>query len=106
LGEVDADLVRPARFQPTGDEGVPRAQRLHALDVGDGRLAAPRSARAAAPAVATVADQPGADRLRGRPAGDHGQVPPADRVRMELLAQLALREGGAGEDNQPARELV
>jgi hypothetical protein len=56
LGQVDANLVRAARFEPAGHERVVVAKVLDRLDVGDGPLAL-LSARRATAAVAPVADE-------------------------------------------------
>ena len=66
FGEVDADLVRAAGFQAAFDDRV-AGELLHGADVGDRPLRALRrfaQRRAAAQAVAAVADEPGVDRLR------------------------------------------
>ena len=57
LGEVDANLVRAARFELTFDKRVALADRFDRRDMSDGAFAYVGSHRAAAPAIAPVADK-------------------------------------------------
>ena len=86
LGQVNANLMRPPRLQPAGDAAV-LADRLDRDQVRDGQFAVAFGGRRSTAAVAAIADQPGADRPRLRPAADHGDVLPIDRVRAELPAE-------------------
>lgn len=105
LGQVDPNLVRPARLQPARQQCVAREPLLD-RDVGDGLLAGPGQRRAPAAAVAPVRDQSGADRPRRQVAGDDREVAPHDRVVPELRPEFPFRQGRPGEADEPARLLV
>ena len=100
FGQVNADLMRAARFQPAFDDRV-AGELLHRPDVRDrplcafGRFA---QRRAAAEAVAAVADQPGVDRLRLLDAAvDDGHIGPLHFVPGEHADQLLLRLAACGQ---------
>ena len=105
FAQVDADLVRPPRFQPALQERV-AGQRLDRRNVRHGPLALAGERRTPPPAVATVFDEDRRDRLRRHRPGDQRQIPPRHGVQLELQAQAAFGVGTPGEDEQPARLLV
>ena len=103
FAQVNADLVRAARFQPALHEREV-AQLLDDADVGHGPLAGRRAA--AAPAVAAVAHQQGFVPLRLRLAANQRQVAAVDRVPAKLLAEVPLGRRRPREHQQAAGFLV
>src|SRR5207253_3005875 len=99
LAEVDAYLVRPPGFKATLNQGV-LSERFHHADMRHRPLPHSRLGRAAAPAVAAVADQIRLNPPRLGPAANHGQVAPLDRVRPKLPAQARLGFAAEGEDDE------
>src|SRR5262249_19251554 len=91
LGQVDADLVRPARLQPARDDRVAR-QPLGHVHVRDRLLAEPRGPGAAASPVAAIAYKEAPKSARLRHAGHHGcfaspviKTPNLDKLAAEGL---------------------
>src|SRR5438477_12059780 len=81
FGQMDPDLMRAAGFEPAGHERMP-AERLNDLDVRHRQFTAALNFRAAPPAIAAIAHEPGADGLRVRLARYDRLIPSFDRVRM------------------------
>src|SRR6516162_8460783 len=61
---------------------------------------------AAAPAVATIAEEARGDPLRRNEAGHHGEITADDGMGVELFTQAALGGHRAREDNESARLLI
>src|ERR1700722_5802821 len=61
---------------------------------------------AAAPTIAAITDKSRLNSLWRQKAGDNGEVATNNSVRVELLAEAALRRHGAREDDETARILV
>ena len=102
LAEMDADLVRASRFQPALDETV-AGPRLQHADMRDGMLA-PRTGAAAT--VASIADQRRLDPTCDRDTSHQGDIRPVRVVGPELLAELRLRLGSAGEGDEATRVAI
>src|SRR5208337_3328917 len=94
-----------AGLQAAFDQGV-IAELLDHADVCHRALPAARRRAAAAPAVAAVAYQEGLDAAWLRPPANHRQVAALDRVPAELLAEMTLGGGSAGEHHETAGFLV
>ena len=103
--EVNANLVRAARFQPAREQRVTR-QPLLDRDVRDRFLPNVGQSRAAAATVPAILNQVRAERLGAQDARHDRQVAADDRVFAELQAEGALRQHRPREDDQPARFLV
>src|SRR5262245_16564638 len=102
---MDADLVRPPRFQSAAQQRV-LGQSFNHFDMRDGFLSEAVHGGAAAPAVATVAHEAGTNGLRREVTRDQRHVFPDDCVSMELSSEFALGDGAAGKYNQAARVLI
>jgi hypothetical protein len=105
LGEMNPDLVRASSLQPAAQKRVTR-QPFHDLDMGDRFLAGAGQERAAAPAIAAVANQVRGSPLRRHVPWNQGKVTACHGVRVELFSQATLRGNGTRENNQAARVLV
>jgi hypothetical protein len=105
FGQVNANLVRATSFQSAFDNGV-IAEVLHRPHVCDSLLGALGSLalwRAAAEAIAAVANEPGVDGLRLiDPAMYDGHVRSLDLVSGEHADELLLGLGRARENHQAA----
>ena len=95
--QMNADLVRSSRLELAKQNRMSR-QPLNNVEMRNGVFAAAFWA-AAAPAVATIANQPSRERLRLEKAGDDSHVTPYDGVSVKLLAKGPLRRDGAGEND-------
>jgi hypothetical protein len=96
---VNPHLVRPPRLQPAFHQGEV-AELLQHLDVRHGPLAV---RPAPPPAVASISGQGRFNRHRPGLSPNEGQVPPFDRVGLELFGQVLLRRLRSGEDHEPGR---
>ena len=101
LGKMDADLMGAARLQPAFDQRV-IAQKFQGPDVRYRGLADVGQGRAAAAAVAPIADQAVGDRLGLDPARHHRQIAAMRGMLAKLLRQELLGLAGPGEDDQAA----
>src|SRR5947209_8211779 len=101
LSEVDADLMGATCFEPAPEQGM-AGQALRHFDMGDGLLARVRTQSAAAPAVAAIAHQVGANGSGTDLPGHESQVTADYRVNPELPAQTPLRFHGPREHDQAA----
>ena len=102
LGQVNANLVCPARFEPAFDDGV-FPQPFDRLDVGD-RLFPELGVGGASPtAITAIFDQVALVGLFVRQVARHdGEVDPGEAVRTKLQSQFALGIDRAGEHHQAA----
>ncbi len=98
-------MVRSPSFQPAADEGV-AGQLFGYFKVGDGYLADVVGAAAAAPAIAAIAHQIGADRLGLYISWHQCQIAANDGMRLELTPQAPFGVNRAGKYQQAASFLV
>ena len=103
LGHVDADLVRPARLQPAGDERGDRREPLDDPVMRDRALPLVRPARHAPAEVAPVGHEGEVDRAGRRPdaALDDGEVLALDVVGLEQLLKGPHGVGRPGQGERP-----
>ena len=104
---VDPDLVSPAGFERTFDQGG-IAQNFQPLPVRDRALAAAAFDDGDLLAVGGRARQRRVDRAfaRLRNAGDTRQIAADDRKGGKLLRHALVGDVGLGDDQQPRRALV
>src|SRR5439155_2538829 len=105
LGQVNANLMRPAGFPPTTDYGIP-GQLFNKLNVRDGLFADARQLGAATAAIAAISDQAGGNALRRKQARNDRQISAKDSVGTKLLSQSSFGRDGASEDHQAAGLLI
>jgi hypothetical protein len=105
LGEVDPDLVRSARFEPSSTERGAN-QPLHDFDVCHRELALPWAPGGAAEPVPPVRNETAFDALRSKSPMGHGEVDPLDRVLPELTRQGPLGRLRPREQRKPRGLLV
>src|SRR5207244_135603 len=106
--QVNADLMRAAGFQTALYERV-FPQRLDDADMRDSAFAfgiLRRSLGTAAAAIASVTNQIRFNGFIAGPAAEQRDVGSVNGMSPELLAEMAFRRGGAGQDDQTCRFLV
>lgn len=97
--KVDANLVSPARLQPTFDQRVGIAKMLNRPNVSNRPL--PLAAAAgASPAITPIPDQVGDDGSCADAANSDGEITSLGRVLTELLSQNSAGRYGTGKDKQ------
>jgi hypothetical protein len=98
---VDSDLVGAPGLQSALNETKVTKVFEHP-DVGHRGLAGAGLGRAAAAAIASIADQVRCNSHLTRAAAHEGQVSTEDAVGTKLVGQVTSRGGGAGEHHQAA----
>src|SRR5439155_20610963 len=103
--EVNAHLMRASGFK-TALHQRELAERFDHANMSHGMLALARSRAAAAAAVAAIRHQVRLNPLVARVPAPERQVGPFNRMRAELLAEMAFRFRRARQDDQAARFFV
>jgi hypothetical protein len=101
LAQMNAHLMRPARFQATFDKGE-ISQVFHDADMSNRALALVRGRGTAPTPVAAVAHQRTLDALGPSAAANYGEVAAFDGMISELFAQTPLCRKGACEHHEAA----